>query len=463
MLIVVLSALLTAAGSFAFSSIAGKNAFGAYVARSTSMRQQFLVAVLESYYQTEGSWKGVETLFATGFPQGRGPGAGSGMGMGPGMGAMWEGQMPTLLDTHGAVVFDPSGTPAGTLLRFEPWEGTQLRVDGAPVGFLLSGSSQERLTSRALYQEFTGTLTTGILYSTLGAAALALVLGYYVAQRTLRPVRLLTGAAERVRHGDLGARVEVPGDDEMAGLARSFNEMSLALQDAEKHRREIVADVSHELRTPLAVLKSNFEGIKDGVVEGTPQLMESLAGEVDRLTRLVSDLHVLSLADAGRLDLRLEPVRCSDLLAQTVSAHQAGASARGIHLEMQPVEGAGASVLGDPIRLSQVLSNLVDNSIRHVREGGTVTLKAVLVEDGGKRVARITVTDTGEGIPDDDLPHVFERFYRGEKSRSRRTGGSGLGLAIAHDIVTAHGGTITVESTIGKGTTFAVTLPVVEA
>jgi two-component system OmpR family sensor kinase/two-component system sensor histidine kinase BaeS len=464
-LIVVLSALLTAAGSFAFSSIAGRNAFGAYVARSTTMRQQFFVAALEAYYEAEGSWKGVEELFATGFPRPRGQGGGSGMGpgMSPGMGGMWGGQMPALLDARGMVVFDPNGTSPGTPLRFEPWEGTEIRVDGAPVGFLLSGSAQERLASRALYQEFTGELTAGILYSTLGAAALALALGYYVAGRTLRPVKLLTDASERVRRGDLGARVEVPGDDEMARLARSFNEMSAALEDAAKHRREIVADVAHELRTPLAVLKSNFEGIKDGVVEGTPQLMESLAGEVDRLTRLVSDLHVLSLADAGKLDLRLELVRCSDLIAQTAGAHQATASARGIRLEVLPAEGAAAPVLADPVRLHQVLSNLVDNSFRHTPHGGTVTLKAAFVEEQGRRLARITVSDTGEGIPADDLPHVFERFYRGDKSRSRSTGGSGLGLAIAHDIVTAHGGTISVKSTAGRGSTFAVSLPLSEA
>jgi len=457
--IIVFSSLLTALGSFAFSTYAARGAFSNYVRRSTSMRQQYLVMALEQYHLSQKSWKGVEALISW-FRLSRGgvPGPGPGMGMGPWPGG-WGSEFDrlTLLDPNGAVIVDTAGALPGSRVVFEPWEAIQIRPDNTLVGLLLLGTPDERARSAGLYHDFIRAITGGTLYSALGAAVLALVLGYWVTGRTLKPIQTLTEATREIGKGNLAVRVNVSGNDEISQLARSFNVMSAALEEAERKRRELVADVAHELRTPLTVLKSNLEGIEDGVVQWSPDLLGTLSGEVERLSRLVSDLHVLALADAGRLEPNLEPVDCARLLARTADAFGPVAASCGVSLHVAGDENL--TVLGDPVRLGQVLSNLVDNSIRYTPAGGRITLAAEEAGDGDPARVVLVIEDTGEGIPEPDIPHIFERFYRGDKSRSRKTGGSGLGLAIAHDIVKAHSGTISVTSAPGKGARFAIVLP----
>jgi two-component system OmpR family sensor kinase/two-component system sensor histidine kinase BaeS len=230
--------------------------------------------------------------------------------------------------------------------------------------------------------------------------------------------------------------------------------MTVSLAQAETLRKNLVADVSHELRTPLAIIQGNLQAILDGVY---PLEMAQVAGLYDEtrlLTRLVDDLHLLALADAGQLRLERLPLNLADLARQTVAQFGPVAETSGVRLELAADDDA-PTVVGDADRLAQVFRNLLSNALRHTPAGGCITMRVA----GADQQIVTQVIDTGSGIATEDLPRVFDRFYRGDKSRSRRDGGAGLGLAITRQLVVAHGGQIEVASTPGAGTTFTITLP----
>jgi two-component system sensor histidine kinase BaeS len=277
-------------------------------------------------------------------------------------------------------------------------------------------------------------------------------------RRIANPLAEVMAAADAVAEGDLSVRVQVPerGPGEFGRLAESFNRMAEELEQAERRRRNLTADVAHELRTPLQIIQGNLEGILDGVYEPTGLHIGATLDETRALARLVEDLRTLSLAEAGQLPLNVEPVDVAELLADVQTSFSGQAEAAGIDLGIEIDSSSDLMAHGDVGRLSQVLNNLVANALRHTPCGGTIRLRAEPM-DGG---ARITVQDTGEGITSEDLPYIFDRFWRGDRSRSRSAGtGSGLGLAIAHQLVQAHHGRISVDSQVGEGTTFTVTLP----
>ncbi|MEV4159579.1 sensor histidine kinase [Nonomuraea dietziae] len=295
------------------------------------------------------------------------------------------------------------------------------------------------------------------LPSIAGAALLVLVLTVGVsvmaARRLVRPVNALTHAAQRMRDGDSSARVTVRTTGEISELATAFNEMSEHLQRMEEQRKAMVSDVSHELRTPLSNLRGWLEAVQDGVAELDPALIASLVEEILLLQHIVDDLQELALADAGKLRLHLEPVHLGDLLDQVATAHRGRAEAAGLTLTTMVTDDP--PLTADPVRLRQAIGNLVTNSLRYTPRGGHITLGAR--QDGDQVV--VEVTDTGIGIRAEYLPHVFDRFWRAEKSRNRQTGGSGLGLAIVRNLAEAHGGTATVASVPGVRTTFTLRLP----
>ncbi|MGV9302209.1 sensor histidine kinase [Nonomuraea sp. NPDC003727] len=315
----------------------------------------------------------------------------------------------------------------------------------APAAYLYIGSPVEA----------TGQLIP--LPSIAGAALLVLVLTVGVsvmaARRLVRPVNALTHAAQRMRDGDSSARVTVRTTGEISELATAFNEMSEHLQRMEEQRKAMVSDVSHELRTPLSNLRGWLEAAQDGVAELDPALIASLVEEILLLQHIVDDLQELALADAGKLRLHVEPVHLGDLLDQVSIAHRGRAEAAG--LTLTTVVTDDPSLTADPVRLRQAIGNLVTNSLRYTPRGGHITLGAR--QDGDQVV--VEVTDTGIGIRAEYLPHVFDRFWRAEKSRNRQTGGSGLGLAIVRNLAEAHGGTATVASVPGVRTTFTLRLP----
>ncbi|MFB8140760.1 sensor histidine kinase [Streptomyces parvus] len=301
-----------------------------------------------------------------------------------------------------------------------------------------------------------------------GAAALVLALtvgaSVFAGARLVRPLHALTGAAQRMRDGEQPASVPVSGDDEVGRLAAAFNDMSAHRARLEEQRKAMVSDVAHELRTPLSNIRGWLEAAQDGLADPDPAFVSSLLEEAVLLQHIIDDLQDLAAADAGALRLHPEPVEVRELLGQVAAAHQARAENAGVTLAVTET-APGPALSADPVRLRQAVGNLVSNAVRHTPEGGRVTLRAYASEEGcgtvvtGGGTVVIEVTDTGSGIPAADLPHVFDRFWRAEKSRSRRTGGSGLGLAIVRKLVEAHGGTVEATSTEGEGSTFALRLP----
>lgn len=293
------------------------------------------------------------------------------------------------------------------------------------------------------------------LLSSLAAFALAAGVGWWSAGRITRSLLHLRDAVQRLDLRDLSQRVPVEGNDEIADLARAFNRMTARLEAEERSRRQLLADVAHELRHPLAVLQGRLELMQDGLVPLEPEALLPLQDEVIRMTRLVGDLRDLSLAEVGGLSLHLTPVDVGALLGALLSNLEAVAAARQIRLtaavppDLPPVQA-------DPDRIRQVFLNLLANALQYTPEGGEVQVRAWRE---GKEL-RVRICDTGPGIAPEDLPHIFDRFFRADRSRTRATGGTGLGLAIVRSLLELHGGRVSVESRPGAGTCFTVALPV---
>lgn len=294
-------------------------------------------------------------------------------------------------------------------------------------------------------------LALGIAAALLTAAIVSSV----VYTRVARPLATMARAAEEVSRGNYEQRVEVAGAEEMAVLARSFNQMAESLAETEVRRRQLLADVSHELRTPLATIDAYLEGLADGVVEPEPETWELLRSETARLTRLVEDVTTVSRAEERQLDLRIQRVECNALVERAARAAAPAYSAKGVSLDVA-TDGKDPAVDVDVDRLGQVLSNLLDNALRHTPSGGTVTLATRRDADA----VFITVTDTGEGLSADEAERVFDRFYRTDRARSRDRGGSGIGLTISRAIIEAHDGSLWAESPgEGLGARFVCRLP----
>jgi histidine kinase len=272
----------------------------------------------------------------------------------------------------------------------------------------------------------------------------------------------MMNASKSIAEGHYEERVHVAGDlekgeqDELAQLAISFNQMAARLQQTEGMRRQLIGDVSHELRTPLTAIKGSMEGLIDGVLPVTEETFQEIYQEADRLQRLVNDLQELSRVEAGAYELSLRPVEVSKLVEAAVNRLERQFEDKGIYLETRISPGS-PQVLVDEDRIGQVLLNLVGNALQYTPSDGKVTISVHHINGE----VQIVVSDTGIGIPPEHLPHLFTRFYRVDKSRSRAGGGSGIGLTIAKHLVEAHGGRIWVRSQgAGKGSTFAFTLPV---
>ena len=291
------------------------------------------------------------------------------------------------------------------------------------------------------------------------AGALALFLTWLLSRGIVGPVEALTAAARRMERGDLQARVEARSRDEVGALAGAFNAMAASLERTESLRRQMVSDVAHELRTPLTNLRGQLEAIQDGILPADAATIRSLHEEALLLSRLVDDLQELALAEAGRLRLDRERVPALQAMESAAAAFRVEAAARQITLAVESGDAGVASEAGavdaDRTRLGQALRNLVSNAVAHTPAGGRVTLRAR--RDGAK--IAFSVSDTGPGIDPDHLPHVFERFYRADSSRTRATGGAGLGLAIVRHLVEAHGGDVSIESPPGSGTTVTCRFP----
>ncbi len=303
-------------------------------------------------------------------------------------------------------------------------------------------------------QEFLAQLRGTLVIAGLIAGALSIVLGIVLSRTLSAPLANLAQAAHRFAARDWNQRVPVRGAQEVAEVATAFNRMADDLQRQETTRRNMIADIAHELRTPLAVMQGNLHAMLDEVYPLDRSEIATLYDETRLLARLVDDLRELALADAGQLPLNIAIIDLRDVLQSAAANFSIAADAQNVHVQVSSLQSL-PPVRADSDRVAQVLRNLLANALRHTPEGGTITLDAQPQE----KFVRVTVHDTGEGIAPQDVPHVFERFYRADKSRTRTTGGTGLGLAIAKAWVDAMGGEIGVESTRGAGSVFWFTLP----
>jgi two-component system OmpR family sensor kinase/two-component system sensor histidine kinase BaeS len=295
------------------------------------------------------------------------------------------------------------------------------------------------------------------------AVVLILVIGAILNRRLNAPLQRLAAAARAVAASDLDQQVETGGSIEVAQVGQAFNEMTASLKEAETLRQNMVADVAHELRTPISVLQGNLWAILNDAYPLEKAEISRLYDETRLLSRLVEDLRELALADAGQLHLNLRPTDVAQVIRRTIDNLGLAAEVQEVSLTAQLPDDL-APAQADPDRVAQVLRNLLVNALRHTPSGGSVTVSASSMAE----TLEIAITDTGEGIAPQDLPHVFERFWRADSARSRGgaeerlAGGTGLGLSVAQSLVEAQGGRIWVESTPGEGTVFRFTLPLVQ-
>jgi signal transduction histidine kinase len=402
-----------------------------------------LMGTLQDYYIAHGSWDGIQQaeLF-TRYP------------------APADNPPPqtfpplTVTDRSGKVIRAGSNFKVGDTVPEEQIErGAPIQVDGETVGHLIF--SPPPFDANSPERNFLDRTTQFLLYSALVTMALALLLGVFLSRSLTSPIRELTQATHAVSQGDLSQQVPIRSSDELGELGKAFNKMSTELSRSVNARRQMTADIAHELRTPLSLILGHAEAVHDGVLPPTPENFEIIREEAVRLEHLVNDLRILSLADAGELTMSLQIVEPERLLQEVAALYQYQTQRKNITLDLD-IASPLSNIEVDPGRMTQVLTNILDNALRHTPEGGRITLAAKEVYDQ----VELAIRDSGPGLKAEDLERIFERFYRTDASRQREEdGGSGLGLAIAKSIVQAHGGQLSAERAADEGLKVSVKLP----
>ena len=298
-------------------------------------------------------------------------------------------------------------------------------------------------------------INSSLLMGGIAVTVLALLFGWLMARNIIRPLRELNAATQSIAQGDLEKQVEISTRDEIGALAASFNAMTASLKRSRDLRRQMTADIAHELRNPLSIILGHTEAMSEGVLPATHETLDIIYDEAKHLSRLVDDLRTLSLSESGELHLQRGPVTPAEIIERSASAYARHAADKGVTIQIEAAPDL-PPVDVDVERIGQVLANLLDNSLKHTAPGGSIRLSALSSTD----VVEILVRDSGSGIPSEDLPYVFDRFYRGKQASNRLQDGSGLGLAISRALVELHGGHISVESGAGQGTTISIHLPI---
>ena len=410
--------------------------FGRFV---NTQRPTTLATGLTNYYAAHNGWNGVATIIQND-----------------------NSTSPTdpirplvLVDNHGNVVFSTdvqfqNQKPSADQVAF----GVPIWANGQIVGLLIPTFPPRGSVPRPPANDYIARINQDLLVGALGAVALSLLLGLFFSSTLTRPLKDLINATRDVAQGNLEREVPVRSKDELGDLTKSFNKMSSQLKQSRDLRRNMTADIAHELRTPLSIILGHTEALSEGKLAPSPETFDIVYDEAKRLSLLVEDLRTLSLSEAGELTLTLQPVSPTDLIDRISGAYLPKVRTANISLETE-ADANLPDVNADSYRIIQVFGNLMENALRYTPSGGRIKLSARSVSDG----IEFRVQDSGPGIPEVDLPHIFDRFYRGDKSRSRQDGGSGLGLAISKSIIQAHGGQIWAESALNEGTTIVFVLP----
>ncbi|HZM22224.1 MAG TPA: ATP-binding protein [Anaerolineales bacterium] len=415
--------------------------------RFLSDRNQSDIATeLTNYYQTTGSWKGADNVF-----RGNGP---ADMPHPPAEHGPNYYRPFVLTDQHGIVIIPNDRYRVGDQLPSSRVTlGEPITQDGNIVGILVPVRVPFQGNPREL--EFIQRTNRLLLYGALIGAVIALLLGIFLSRTLTRPIRELTQATHAVSEGNLSQQVPVRSNDELGELAKAFNKMSAELSRSVSARKQMTADIAHELRTPLSLILGHAEAVHDGVLPPTLENFEIIRDEATRLEHLVNDLRTLSLADAGELTITLQTIEPGRLLKEVVSLYQYQTQRKNISLDLE-IASPLSTVEVDPGRMTQVLTNILDNALRHTPEGGRILLSA---RETNHQI-EITIQDSGPGLKAEDLDRIFERFYRTDSARQRDySGGSGLGLAIAKSIVQAQGGQLSAKSETGNGLKVIIKLP----
>ena len=406
-----------------------------------NQNREQLIADLAQYYAQNGSWRGLERIARSqAFIQKYGWGF-------------------VVVDSAGDLIIqvpEPSRFPGNVKPEVKVDKGVPILVDGQQVGTYFNLGI--RFDPPVPLSNQIRRLYGALVLASVGAVLASILLGVLLASSLTRTLRELKDATREVAQGDLEQQVPVRSQDELGELAASFNQMSSDLSKSRDLRRQMTADIAHELRTPLTVVLGHTEALSEGQLPPDPETFDIIYDETKRLNRLVEDLRTLSLSDAGELHLNLQLISPKELFERVAAARKQEAVRNQVQLRIE-AEQISQQIFVDADRMAQVLVNLLDNALRYTPVGGQIDLIARTTTSSVELVVR----DTGPGVPEDDLDHLFERFYRGDKSRQREEGGSGLGLAIAKSLVESQGGQIQVESEPGNGAAFIIQLPVQQA
>lgn len=287
---------------------------------------------------------------------------------------------------------------------------------------------------------------------------LAMLGSFFIAKLETKPLKRLTDGAKQIAIGNLDYKADDKGSTEIRMLAKSFNLMASELKKAQMLRKQFFADAAHELKTPIAVIRGNLEGMVDGIIPANNEMLTSLLVETDFLTSMIEDIKSLALADSGQLTLNKQETNINDIVTDCYNNLKAAAALRNIKVAIEFKEDPIIACV-DRERIYQVFYNFLVNSGKYSPEGGTVSVSTEVLSKNGVTSFKFTIHDNGVGIAEEELPFIFERFYRVDKSRDRKTGGIGLGLSIVKKLVELHGGCVSVDSVIGKGSTFYVIIP----
>jgi len=416
--------------------------------------QQVLVEALTNHYLINGSWENVQAVFQKVYPfiMHNNPGENAG-GNSPGANA------PFILTSPNGEIQDTSPGPGSpkfgsSIPLAEVEKGIPIEVNGEIVGWLVSAPSQRPRNNTQ--QNFLGTVQDGLIISSIVTLAIALILGGFLIQSFTQPIRKLAGATEKVAGGDLGFQVDIDSKDELGKLASSFNSMSTDLEKADLARKQMTADIAHDLRTPLSILQGYTEAMSEGKMAGSQEIYQVMHQQAKHLNYLIDDLKTLSLLDSEELVFQIQNIDPANILQQVESAFSPLAGEKGIQLTLTKDQILPRVNL-DPGRLTQILGNLINNALQVLPSGGKIEITAI---QEAKNLL-LKVTDNGPGISDENLPLIFNRSFRADKSRASENGSSGLGLAITKKLVEAQGGSISVESKVGTGTTFLIEFPIV--